>query len=224
MLFTNRVTGCFERACQSEDADTAVIARSAGCSKRGARSFFPRRISTTNRRSEASTEGTVKPTRLAHSMSSSQTCLNFSSQQVADAPVYTCPSPKSFVMASLTIESSFPSPYDTYRWAALFRSFPFTPMEGFELPGIWSDADEPSPPIPASRLRCRWLPRVPEEYLGAMRMASSIEATTSARRPSESMVPSVSEIGWAVPPDNWPPTLDTYAPKAREAARVAPAS
>jgi len=127
MFFTKRVTGCFERAFKSEDADPAVLGRSAGCSKKRARSFYPRRISTTNRRSEASTGGSVRPTKLAHSMNFSQTGLHVSSPQVTDAPVYTCPSPKNFVIGSLTNESSFPAPYDTYRWAALFRSFRFTP-------------------------------------------------------------------------------------------------
>jgi len=212
------------RAGQSDEADMAVLGRSGGCSKERARTSSPRRISTTNCRRKASTEGTVSPSRLAHSISSSHTCLRVSSQHVTDAPVYTSPSPINFAIASFTVASSFPSANDTYRCAALLISFPLAPKFGFELPRTSSDAGEPPPPSPASRLRRRWLPRALGEYLGALRMASSMEATTSALRPSKSMLPSGPGIAAVVPPDDWPFTSKTYAPEAREAPRVAPAS
>jgi len=212
------------RAGQSDEADPAVLGRSGGCSKKRAKSSSPRRISTTNCRREASTEGTVSSTRLAHSISSSQTCLHVSSPHVTDAPVYTGPSPINFAIASFSIASSFPSANDTYRCAALLISFPLTPKYGFELPRTSSDAGEPPPPSPASRLRRRWLPRALGEYLGALRMASSMEATTSALRPSKLMLPSGPGISAVVPPDDWPFTSETYAPNAREAPRVAQAS
>ena len=74
-------------------AGRAELWRSLDSSKKRSRSSAPSRSSTMNYHGEASTTGTVKPTDLAHSISSSHPCLYVSSPQAKDAPVYTRPFP-----------------------------------------------------------------------------------------------------------------------------------
>jgi len=52
-------------------------------------------------------------------------------------------------------------------------------------------------------------------------MAASMEATTSALRPSKSIFSSGPGNAAVLPPDHWPFTSETNAPKARGVPRVA---
>ena len=210
--------------CQLEEAEPAVLGRPPWSPKKRWRSSSPRRTSTLNCRMEAKTEGTVRSTLAAHSMSAPQTVLHDSTLHVTDAPVKTLPSPMNFPMVSFTLVCSETSGRAKYRNAALLSSFPFTPKKGLELPRTSSGSCKPLPPTPASRLRRLWLARFAAEYAGACRSVSSKVATTEARRLSNSTAPNAPGIGCVVPPAGRAPTSEAYAPKVREAGLEAPAS